>query len=52
MQRRARKSAYIFVSEMLEQFELAVGPLGQDRSAEGLHDFLDGYILVGELVSG
>lgn len=36
---------------MLEQLELTVGALGQDRGAERLHDLLDGDILVGKLVS-
>lgn len=40
------------MSEVLEQLELAIGSLGQDRSAEGLHNLLDGDILVGELISG
>jgi hypothetical protein len=37
---------------MLEQLELAVCALGKDRCAEGLHDLLDGNILVGELITG
>lgn len=41
----------IFVSEMLEQLQLTVRPLSEHRRAEGLHDLLDGDILVGELVS-
>lgn len=45
------ESAYIFVSEMLEQLQLAVRPLSEHRRAKGLHDLLDGDILVGELVS-
>jgi hypothetical protein len=45
-------NAYILVSEMLEQFELAVCALRQNRSAEGLHDLLDGDGLAGELVLG
>lgn len=45
------ESAYIFVSEMLEQLQLTVRPLSEHRRAEGLHDLLDGDILVGELVS-
>lgn len=38
--------------KVLEQLELAVRPLGKHGSAEGLHDLLDGDILIGELVSG
>lgn len=37
---------------MLQQLQFSVGALGQDRCAEGLHDLLDGDIIVGELVSG
>jgi hypothetical protein len=40
------------MSEMLEQLQLAVCALRQDRSAEGLHDLLDGDGLAGELVLG
>lgn len=40
------------MSEMLEEFKLAVGSLGEDGSAKWLHDLLDGDILVGELISG
>ncbi len=36
---------------MLEQLQLAVGPLSKHGRAEGLHDLLDGDILVGELVA-
>lgn len=42
----------VLVSQVLEQLQLTVGPLGQDGCAEWLHDLLDGNILVGELVSG
>jgi hypothetical protein len=42
--------AHILVSEVLEEFQLAVGALGQDRSAEGLHDLLDSHGLAGELI--
>jgi hypothetical protein len=44
--------AYILVSEMLEQLQFAVCALRQDRSAEGLHDLLDGHGLAGELILG
>lgn len=46
-----RTGAYIFVSEMLEQLQLAIRPLSEYRRAKGLHNLLDGDILVGELVS-
>lgn len=38
--------------EMFEELELSVCALGQDGGAEGLHDLLDGDILVGELIAG
>jgi hypothetical protein len=44
--------AHILVSKMLEQFQLAVCALRQDRSAEGLHNLLDGHGLAGELILG
>jgi hypothetical protein len=44
--------AYILVAEVLEQLQLSVGSLSEDRCAEGLHDLLDGDILVRELVAG
>jgi hypothetical protein len=37
---------------MLEKLQLAVCALGKDRSAEGLHDFLDRHGLAGELILG
>ena len=36
-----RQGTDILVAEMLEQFQLPVGSLGQHRGAERLHDFLD-----------
>ena len=42
----------IFMLQMLEQLQLPVGPLGQDRCTERLHDLLDSDILVRELVLG
>lgn len=39
------------MSEVLEQLELTIGSLGKDGCAEGLHDFLDGDILVRELIA-
>lgn len=44
--------AHVFVLEVLEQLELTVCALGEHRSAEGLHDLLDGDILAGKLISG
>lgn len=40
------------MAKVLEELELTVRPLGEDGGAEGLHDLLDGNILVGELVPG
>jgi len=40
----------ILVSQVLEQFQLTVCSLGQDGSAEGLHDLLDGNGLASQLV--
>lgn len=42
----------ILVSEVLEELELTVCALGQDGGAEGLHDLLDGDILVCQLIAG
>ena len=47
----AWSKAYILVSQMLQELELSVGALGEDGCAEGLHDLLDGDILVGELIA-
>lgn len=44
--------AHVFVLQVLEQLELTVRALGEHRSAEGLHDLLDGDILAGKLISG
>jgi hypothetical protein len=38
------------VPEMLEELQLAVCALRQDRSAEWLHNLLDSHGLAGELV--
>lgn len=38
--------------EMLQQLQLTVSPLGQDRSAEGLHNLLDRNMLSCELILG
>lgn len=40
------------MAEVLQQLQLSVSALGQDRSAEGLHDLLDGDWLAGQLVAG
>lgn len=40
------------MSQVLEQLELTVCSLGENGSAEGLHNLLDGNILVGKLVTG
>jgi hypothetical protein len=37
---------------VLEQLQFSVCALGEHWSAEGLHNLLDGHILVRELVSG
>jgi hypothetical protein len=42
----------ILVLQVLQQLQLSICPLREHRCAEGLHDLLDGNILVGELVSG
>jgi hypothetical protein len=47
-----RRSAHIFVPEMLEKFQLAVCALRQDWGAERLHDLLDSHGLAGELILG
>jgi hypothetical protein len=38
------------MSQVLQELQLAVGALGQDRCAERLHDLLDSNSLVCELV--
>lgn len=43
---------YIFVLEMFEQLQLSISPLGQNWSAERLHDLFDGNSLAGELILG
>lgn len=44
------KMAYILVFEVLEQLELAVCSLGEDRGAEWLHDLFDSNGLAGQLI--
>ena len=41
---------YILMTEMFEELQLAICPLGQDGSAEGFHNLLDGNGLAGELI--
>jgi hypothetical protein len=43
-------SLYILMLEMLQELELTVGPLREDRCAERLHDLLHGDGLSSELV--
>jgi len=45
-------SPYVFVSQVFEEFELAVCSLRKDRGTEWLHDLLDSHRLAGELVFG
>ena len=37
--------------QVLEQLQLSISPLSKHRGAKGLHDLLDGDILVGKLIS-
>jgi hypothetical protein len=52
--RWSRKSgkAYVLVAQVLEQLQLTVCALGQDRRAEGLHDLLDCDGRSSELILG
>ena len=43
-------STHILMSQVLQELQLAVGTLGQDRCAERLHDLLDSDGLVCELI--
>lgn len=45
-----RGKTHVLVSEMLKQLQLAVGTFRKDRSAEWLHDLLDGDRLASQLV--
>lgn len=45
-------STYILVLEMLQQLQLSVGSLGQNRCAERLHDLFDCDIGTSEVVFG
>lgn len=46
------RQTHILMLEMLKQLQLAVCSLGQDRSAERLHDLLNRDILAGKLIFG
>jgi hypothetical protein len=48
--RRVRDSSHVLVLDVLEQFQLAVRALGEDRCAERFHDLLDRGSRAGELV--
>jgi hypothetical protein len=45
-------NTHILVPQVLQELQLAVGTLGQDRCAERLHDLLDSNGLVCELILG
>lgn len=47
---RLAGKAYVLMSEVLEQLQLSVSTLGEDRGAERLHDLLDRDRLAGQLV--
>lgn len=49
-EREKFSNTHILVSQMLQELQLAVGTLGQDRCAERLHDLLDSDGLACELV--
>jgi hypothetical protein len=40
------------VLEVLQKLQFSVGSFGEDWGAEGLHDLLDGNVLVRQLVAG
>ena len=44
------RASHILVSQVLEQLKFAIGTLGQDGSAERLHDLLDGAVQLSEAV--
>lgn len=44
--------SYILVTKVLEEFQLSICPLRKYWRAEGLHDFLDGDSLAGQLILG
>lgn len=47
-----RLIAYILMAKMLQQLELSVGALREDRSAKRLHDLLDRHRLTSQLIFG
>jgi hypothetical protein len=40
----------VFVSQVLQKFQFAISPLGKNRGAEGLHNFLNSNRLCGQLI--
>lgn len=44
-------ATHVLVLEVFQEFELSICSLRKNRCAERLHDLLDGYILVCELVA-
>lgn len=48
----ASGSAYVLMLQVLEQLELSVRSLGQDRCAKRFHNLLDRHRLAGELILG
>lgn len=42
----------ILVFQVLQQLQFSVCALGEDWSTEGLHNLLNGHVLVRELISG
>ena len=44
------KETDVFVLDVFEKFQLAIGAFGEDRRAEGLHDLLDSNGCTGELI--
>lgn len=45
-------TTYVFVLEVFQKFEFSIRSFRKNRCAEWLHNLLDGYILVCELVAG
>ena len=46
------RTPHILMSQVLEQLQLSVCPLGEHRGAERFHNLFDGHGLAGELVLG
>ena len=44
------KETDVFVLDVLEKFQLAIGAFGEDRRAEGFHDLLDSNRCTSELI--